>query len=74
MLCDVAILIICSNYVCSILISLAYDSKFVIFSYLSLTGGHFVRQNKKISVFQVTGLKILGRLGTHIFVIISFSG
>ena len=25
------------------------------------------RPNKKISVFQVTGLKILGRAGTHIF-------
>ena len=24
-------------------------------------------QIKKISVFQVTGLKILGRIGTHIF-------
>ena len=29
-----------------------------------------IRPNKKISVFQVTGLKILGRVGTHIF----FSG
>ena len=26
-----------------------------------------VRPNKKISVFWVTGLKILGRVGTHIF-------
>ena len=30
-------------------------------------------QNKKISVFRVTGLKILGRLGTHSFVVF-FSG
>ena len=29
-----------------------------------------VRPNKEISVFRVTGLKILGRVGTHIF----FSG
>ena len=27
----------------------------------------FVRPNKKISVFRVTGLKILGRVGTHFF-------
>ena len=26
-----------------------------------------IRPNKKISVFLVTGLKILGRVGTHIF-------
>ena len=26
-----------------------------------------IRPNKKISVFRVTGLKILGRVGTHIF-------
>ena len=26
-----------------------------------------LRPNKKLSVFQVTGLKILGRVGTHIF-------
>ena len=26
-----------------------------------------LRPNKKISVFRVTGLKILGRVGTHIF-------
>ena len=26
-----------------------------------------IRPNKKISVFQVTGLKILGREGTHIY-------
>ena len=26
-----------------------------------------VRPNKKVSVFRVTGLKILGRVGTHIF-------
>ena len=31
-----------------------------------------LRPNKKISVFLVTGLKILGRLGTHIFLIIFF--
>ena len=31
-----------------------------------------VRPNKKISVFRVTGLKILGRVGTHIFFIIFF--
>ena len=26
-----------------------------------------IRPNKKISMFRVTGLKILGRVGTHIF-------
>ena len=26
-----------------------------------------IRPNKKISVFRVTGMKILGRVGTHIF-------
>ena len=31
-----------------------------------------VSPNKKISVFQVTGLKILGRVGTHIFLIFFF--
>ena len=34
----------------------------------------FKRPNKKINVFRVTGLKILGRVGTHIFFIIFFSG
>ena len=28
----------------------------------------YVRPNKKISVFQVTSLKILGRVGTHSFI------
>ena len=32
------------------------------------------RPNKKISVLRVTGLKILGRVGTHIFLINFFSG
>ena len=27
----------------------------------------FIRPNKKISVLRVTGLKILGRVGTHFF-------
>ena len=31
-----------------------------------------LRSNKKISVFRLTGLKILGRVGTHIFLIIIF--
>ena len=31
--------------------------------------GFQFRPNKKISVFQVTGLKILGRLGAHILLI-----
>ena len=31
-----------------------------------------LRPNKKISVFGVTGLKILGRVGTHMFFIIFF--
>ena len=31
-----------------------------------------VRPNEKISVFRVTGLKILGRIGTHIFISIIF--
>ena len=30
--------------------------------------------NKKISVFRVTGLKILGRVGTHILLIFFISG
>ena len=34
----------------------------------NLTG--LFRPNKKISVFRVTGLKILGRVGTHIFFLI----
>ena len=29
-------------------------------------------QMKKISVFRVTSLKILGRVGTHIFLVIFF--
>ena len=33
-----------------------------------------LRPNKKISVFWVTGLKILGRVGTHIFFYFFFSG
>ena len=32
-----------------------------------------IRPNKKISVFRVTGLKILGRVGTHILLLF-FSG
>ena len=32
-----------------------------------LFSGCIVRPNKKISVFRVTGLKIIGRVGTHIF-------
>ena len=28
-----------------------------------------VKPNKKISVFQVTGLKFLGRVGTHVFLV-----
>ena len=31
-----------------------------------------IRPNKKIIVFRVTGLKILGRVGTHFFLIIFF--
>ena len=33
-----------------------------------------IRPNNKISVFLVTGLKILGRVGTHILFILFFSG
>ena len=33
-----------------------------------------IRPNKKISVFRVTGLNILGREGTHIFLNYFFSG
>ena len=33
-----------------------------------------VRPNKKMSVFRVTSLKILGRVGTHIVLIGFFSG
>ena len=31
-----------------------------------LQGMCYIKPNKKISVFRVTGLKILGRVGTHI--------
>ena len=31
-----------------------------------------IRPNNKISVFRVTGLKILARVGTHIFFILFF--
>ena len=31
------------------------------------TSQMMLRPNKKISVFRVTGLKILGRVGTHFF-------
>ena len=41
---------------------------------LILNGIFFMRSNKKISVFRVTGLKILGRVGTHFYLIIFFSG
>ena len=37
------------------------------FSWLKYTVWHLIRPNKKISVFRVTGLKILGKVGTHIF-------
>ena len=33
---------------------------------------HQIRPNKNISVFQVTGMNILGRVGTHIFFILFF--
>ena len=33
-----------------------------------------LRPNKKISVFRITGLKILGRVGTHILFNYLFSG
>ena len=33
-----------------------------------------IRPDKNISVFPATGLKILGRVGTHIFLIIFFLG
>ena len=33
----------------------------------------YVRPNKVLSVFQVMGLKTLGRVGTHIFLIICLS-
>ena len=32
----------------------------------------FIRPNKKINVFWVTGLKILGRVGTNIFLLFFF--
>ena len=35
--------------------------------YVSQSNFHMGPNNKKISVFRVTGLKILGRIGTHIF-------
>ena len=34
--------------------------------------GSWLRPNKKISLFRVTGLKILGRVGTHICLIFFF--
>ena len=36
-------------------------------SWLKYTVGHLIRSNKKISVFRVTSLKILCKVGTHIF-------
>ena len=33
-----------------------------------------LRPNKKISVFRITGLEILGRVGTQIFIYLFFSG
>ena len=33
-----------------------------------------IRPNKKMSVFKVTGLKILGRVGTHIYIFFKKSG
>ena len=33
-----------------------------------------LKPNKKICAFRITGLKILDRVGTHIFLIIVFSG
>ena len=34
----------------------------------------YIMNNKTISVFQITGLKILGRVGTHTSLNYSFSG
>ena len=34
--------------------------------------GPKVSPNKRVSVFRVTGLKILGKVGTHTFFILSF--
>ena len=31
---------------------------------------HNLRPNKKISVFRVTGLKILGKVGTHLYALL----
>ena len=36
-------------------------------NFLRVKGLRLVKQNKKISVFRVEVLKILGRVGTHIF-------
>ena len=36
-------------------------------AYISRQAMQLLRPNKKISVFRVMGLKILGRIGTHIF-------
>ena len=41
---------------------------------LASTREAILRPNKKVNVFRVAGLKILGRVGTHIFLIIFFSG
>ena len=38
------------------------------------SGAGLLGPNKKISVFRVTNLKILGRIGTHIFLLFFFSG
>ena len=40
---------------------------------ISCADPYALRPNKKISVFRVTGLKILGRAGTHTFLIYFFS-
>ena len=36
--------------------------------FITMIQNRKIRPNKKISMFRITGLKILGRVGTHIFV------
>ena len=48
-------------------------STFVRISRSSIADAMYLRPNKKISVFQVMGLKILGRVGTHNYLWFFFS-
>ena len=63
-ICDTVIAMRCIFYmdftlIVSVFMLSIYDAKTI--------NQSITRPNKKIIVFRVTGLKILGRVGTHIF-------